>query len=126
MNVERDKEILRRYFVFEQDKPLICQALDLTPDQFDKVLYRARNRLKSKIEAALEDSQLALASNMSMLLVISSLLILLEINESPNSFDKNENQVRENILSYHLTNERTLFISEAQRHRQNINLKRCA
>lgn len=126
MSVDRDKELLRRYFLFEQDKQAICQFLDLSPDQFDKVLYRARNRLKSKIEAALQESQQSLVSNMPMLVVLTSLLTLIEISESPNSFDENENQVRETILSYHLTNERTLFISEAKRHWPIENLKRCA
>lgn len=47
---ERDKDLLFRFFVYEQDKAVICQELDLTAAHFDRVLHRARSRLKQLIQ----------------------------------------------------------------------------
>lgn len=49
---ERDREILERFYVREQDKESICKRLDVDGIHFNRVLYRARQRLKSIIEAA--------------------------------------------------------------------------
>ena len=46
MKVVRDREILYRFYVRDQAKPVICEALDLTPAHFDRVINRARNRFK--------------------------------------------------------------------------------
>lgn len=46
MKVARDREILYRFYVRDQAKPVICEALDLTPAHFDRVINRARNRFK--------------------------------------------------------------------------------
>ena len=54
MPVERDKDILKSYFVEEQSKQDICKRLDLSLAHFDRVLYRARNRLKKLIEVEME------------------------------------------------------------------------
>ncbi|MFT4928281.1 MAG: RNA polymerase sigma factor (sigma-70 family) [Phenylobacterium sp.] len=51
----RDREILISYFVYDKDKAEICIALALSADNFDKVLYRARKRLKQLIEHKLND-----------------------------------------------------------------------
>ena len=48
--VDRDQEVLRRYYVFEHNKSLICDALDLSPAHFDRVIYRARERFRNIIE----------------------------------------------------------------------------
>lgn len=45
--VERDRQLLWRYHVLDQDKPAICAALNLTPDHFDRVLHRAKNRFRA-------------------------------------------------------------------------------
>jgi len=42
--VRRDREILLRFYVNEQPKQEICDALSLTPIHFDRVISRARNR----------------------------------------------------------------------------------
>lgn len=42
----RDREILLRYFVAEHTKAEICQDLSLSSLHFNRVLYRARQRLK--------------------------------------------------------------------------------
>ena len=49
---ERDREILKRFYVREEDKESICKRLDVDSIHFNRVLYRARQRLKSIIEAA--------------------------------------------------------------------------
>lgn len=50
----RDREILQRYAIYEQDKPVICAALNVSAAHFDRVLYRAKNRLKTIAQARLE------------------------------------------------------------------------
>lgn len=45
----RDKEILYRYYIHEHDKEEICQHLDIDFRHFDKVISRARSRLRDAI-----------------------------------------------------------------------------
>ena len=52
LKTERDREILKRFYVREEDKESICKRLDISGVHFNRVLYRARQRLKSIIEAA--------------------------------------------------------------------------
>lgn len=49
--VERDREILRSYLLDGQDKDLLIEKYGLTSGQFDKVLYRARMRLRTLLSA---------------------------------------------------------------------------
>jgi RNA polymerase sigma-70 factor, ECF subfamily len=51
MSTPRDRLILTRFYLEEQDKETICRELNLDALQFDKVLHRARGRLKSLLEA---------------------------------------------------------------------------
>jgi len=44
--IERDKQILKRYYLDEEPKSSICEFLDLSLAHFDRVLFRARRRLK--------------------------------------------------------------------------------
>ena len=46
MPVARDRNVLVRYFLSEEDKGEICSALGLSSEHFDRVLHRARRRLK--------------------------------------------------------------------------------
>jgi len=46
---ERDKDILTQFYFEDQDKTDICQNLDLSSEHFDRVLYRAKQRLKALI-----------------------------------------------------------------------------
>lgn len=48
----RDKEILYRYYINEHDKDEICQHLDIDFRHFDKVISRARSRLREAIESS--------------------------------------------------------------------------
>ena len=49
---DRDKEILYRYYINEHDKDEICQHLDIDFRHFDKVISRARSRLREAIESS--------------------------------------------------------------------------
>jgi RNA polymerase sigma-70 factor (ECF subfamily) len=49
---QRDREILVRFYLREEEKDAICHDLALAPDQFDKILHRARARLKELLEAS--------------------------------------------------------------------------
>lgn len=49
---ERDREILQRFYVREEDKASICQRLGVDSVHFNRVLYRARQRMKSAILAS--------------------------------------------------------------------------
>ena len=55
---ERDREILRRFYVQEEDKESICSYLDVDSAHFNRVLFRARQRLRSALEAAERRSQM--------------------------------------------------------------------
>ncbi|HEY2591447.1 MAG TPA: hypothetical protein VGI35_07635, partial [Steroidobacteraceae bacterium] len=52
MGSERDRGVLVRFYLEEDDKETICRDLQLTPLQFDKVLHRARRRLRTLLEAS--------------------------------------------------------------------------
>ena len=43
---DRDRELLLRYFAYGHEKHEVCEALELSTAHFDRVLHRARNRLK--------------------------------------------------------------------------------
>jgi RNA polymerase sigma-70 factor (ECF subfamily) len=49
---ERDRELLWRYFVLDEDKPALCVALGLSPAHFDRVLYRAKARFRELVKEA--------------------------------------------------------------------------
>jgi RNA polymerase sigma-70 factor (ECF subfamily) len=46
LKVERDREILYRYYIDEDDKDSICADLGLTRGQFNRVVFRALNRYR--------------------------------------------------------------------------------
>ncbi len=43
---ERDRELLMRFYLDEEDKPAICAALNLTDKHFNRVIFRARERFR--------------------------------------------------------------------------------
>ena len=49
LSQERDRMILRRVFLDEESKRKICSELDLSPEHFDRVLFRAKQRLRKLI-----------------------------------------------------------------------------
>lgn len=55
MKNTRDKEILYRYYIHEHDKDEICQHLGIDFRHFDKVISRARSRLRDAITSSDND-----------------------------------------------------------------------
>lgn len=51
MSSERDRAILVRFYLDEEDKGHLCKDLGLSPLQFDKILHRARGRLRKLLES---------------------------------------------------------------------------
>jgi RNA polymerase sigma factor (sigma-70 family) len=48
--VRRDREILRRHYLEDEEKLVTCRDFDIKPEHYDRVLYRARNRLRDILE----------------------------------------------------------------------------
>lgn len=46
LKIKRDRDVLLRYFIAEEDKNKICADLDLTRAQFNSVIFRACARFK--------------------------------------------------------------------------------
>lgn len=49
---DRDREVLYRFYIAEDDKDAICRQLDLTSLHFNRVLHRARQRYRELYEEA--------------------------------------------------------------------------
>lgn len=47
--VPRDREILRRFYLADEGKEEICRDLGLSTTHFDRVLYRAKKRMREMI-----------------------------------------------------------------------------
>ncbi len=56
MPVERDRDLLIRFYVHDQDKQEICHELGLTSLHFNRVLFRAKNRFRKLLEESTEVS----------------------------------------------------------------------
>ena len=46
LDLERDREILARFYIAEQEKGTICRELGVAGDHFKRVLFRARERYR--------------------------------------------------------------------------------
>jgi DNA-directed RNA polymerase specialized sigma24 family protein len=46
----RDRELLHRFYILQQEKPLVCQSMALPSEHFDRVISRARKRFRELIE----------------------------------------------------------------------------
>lgn len=46
MKVQRDRDVLFRYYILEEDKAQICAELGLTREKFSSVIFRAHQRYK--------------------------------------------------------------------------------
>jgi RNA polymerase sigma-70 factor (ECF subfamily) len=51
MSSQRDRAILVRFYLDEEEKETICRDLGLSALQFDKILHRARGRLRKLLES---------------------------------------------------------------------------
>jgi RNA polymerase sigma-70 factor (ECF subfamily) len=47
---ERDRQLLRRFYLGEEDKDVLCRDLGLTSQHFNRVLFRARQRYRELYE----------------------------------------------------------------------------
>lgn len=56
MPVERDRELLIRLYVYDQDRQEICRALGLDSLHFNRVLYRAKGRFRKLLEQSGNES----------------------------------------------------------------------
>jgi len=50
--VQRDREILIRTYLEDQDKSLICEALGVDAAHYNRVLFRAKQRFRELVENA--------------------------------------------------------------------------
>lgn len=102
LKTPRDKEILQSYFIYDKNKQQICQDLNLSAEHFDRVLFRARQRLKQLIQHKLGDPNNQSAKTTSLL----SVGILLGVfTQQPNDLTKSDlftNQLRDNSAKQHL------------------------
>jgi RNA polymerase sigma factor (sigma-70 family) len=60
MSVPRDKEMLERSYIHDQDKVCLCQQFDLPGVHFDRVMSRARLRFKRVVQTQSDETQRAL------------------------------------------------------------------
>ena len=52
LSKERDREILKRFYVQEENKESICRSLEVDSAHFNRVLFRARQRFKDLVMRA--------------------------------------------------------------------------
>ena len=55
LRMPRDREIITRYFLYDEDKNSICASLSLTSVQFNRVISRALDRLRELCEQRLSE-----------------------------------------------------------------------
>ncbi len=96
---QRDKDLMYRFFVYGQSKKQICDEFDLTPAHFDRVLHRARTRLKQLILLKTNGNQDMVA--ISSLLSVTLLIGLSQLSDGGNLFG---GSVRDIQHSAHLHN----------------------
>lgn len=99
LNQERDRDIIIQTFLYEQPKEVVCENLNLSNQHFDRVLFRARDRLKQKLMHNLKITPSHLGKILGLVVGIFSLLnshLLLDLSLNTN------NKVGENTLNQHL------------------------
>lgn len=60
LTVERDRQLLLRFWVYDEDRDTICAALGIDSGHFHRVIYRARNRFRELLRKAEERQGLVL------------------------------------------------------------------
>jgi RNA polymerase sigma-70 factor, ECF subfamily len=50
MPVARDREVLVRFYLDDEDRETICRELELSEEHFNRVIFRARNRFRQLVE----------------------------------------------------------------------------
>jgi len=64
LTVERDKEILRRFYLRDEEKSVIRRDLEISAAHFDRVIYRAKGRLRLLLNGQ-EDVKILLRQSLS-------------------------------------------------------------
>ncbi len=63
LKMKRDREILRRFYVDDEDKETICHDLQIDSTHFNRVLYRAKARFREAILRSRGQGTLQLVDN---------------------------------------------------------------
>ncbi len=50
LTMERDRDVVLRFYLREEEKEDICREMKLDPLHFDKIIFRARRRLRELLE----------------------------------------------------------------------------
>jgi hypothetical protein len=50
MPATRDRELLVRFYLNDEEKDAICRELNLSQEHFNRVIFRARNRFRELLE----------------------------------------------------------------------------
>jgi len=50
MPVARDREVLVRFYLDDEDRETVCRELGLSEEHFNRVIFRARNRFRELLE----------------------------------------------------------------------------
>jgi RNA polymerase sigma-70 factor (ECF subfamily) len=59
LRTDRDRQVLYRYYLAEEDKERICRDLGLSDIHFNRVLFRARQRFRELLERAAAEAPAA-------------------------------------------------------------------
>ncbi|MCV2886392.1 sigma-70 family RNA polymerase sigma factor [Aestuariibacter sp. AA17] len=101
---ERDRELITSYYLHNTPKQTLCSQLSLTPEHFDRVLYRAKERLKLTLSSRLNlDVSHTTLSHLLSLAIVSTLthsLIASSVKQTPEQVTHSE--VGEFYSSSHL------------------------
>ncbi|WP_340679567.1 sigma-70 family RNA polymerase sigma factor [Paraglaciecola sp.] len=107
LKTQRDRDLLRCYYVYDQGKPQICQQLKLSPEHFDRVLFRARQRLKQLIEDKLNDIPKTQSGKVANLLSMALTLgLIIEPVQAGSVTKFSDELVRETKFSQHQSDTR--------------------
>ncbi len=52
LHADRDRQILRRFWIYDEDKETICDALEIDDAHFHRVNYRAKQRFRGLVDKA--------------------------------------------------------------------------
>lgn len=83
LGTERDRELLLRYYIAEEDKDALCAEFGLTSLQFNRTLHRARQRFKQLYveHHAAADSGIGASTATLLLGAIILVLVTLSLQE---------------------------------------------
>lgn len=101
LSTPRDRDILESFYLHDKDKAEICEHFDLTPAHFDRVLFRARQRLKQLIQQN-EETSVSVSQVIESLMIIGLLVPLTSTHTSVHHSSLLYKEVRESYFSYHL------------------------